>query len=264
MKTILVPLGNAENAVNTLQYAIDFASEVNANIYVVQVFGSAKVKGSLRNIDDLIENRAKEEITEVLSKVAIKNVDIKAITSTGKILDVIERASKELNVDLIIASANITSADSSLYVGSITGGIVKRTELPMLIIPVDCKFKPFKNGLIGLRSGLLRKPAVLKPLEDLMTYFNIKFNLLHVITPHNTEEDNVLHQDFKEIADAITTSENATVFHGVLLHLNSITPDLICVIRRKRGFFAKLWEKNSIKRIDFESKVPLLVLKGNL
>lgn len=264
MKTILVPLGSSENAVNTLQYAIDFASEVKANIYVVQVFGSTKVTGSLRNIDDLIENRTKEEITALISKVDVKNVDIKAITSKGKILDVIARASKELNVDLIIASANITSADASLYVGTITGGIVKRTELPTLIIPMNCTFKPFNNGLIGLRSGVIRKSDVLKPLEDLTTYFNTKFNLLHVITPHNNEEDNVLHEDFKEIADAVTTSENATVFHGVLLHLNSITPDLICVIRRKRGFFAKLWEKNSIKKIDFESKVPLLVLKGNL
>lgn len=264
MKTILVPLGNSEQAVNTLQYAIDFASEINANIYVVQVFGSAKVTGFLRNIDDVIENRTKEEIAEVLSKVTVKNVDIKAITSAGKILDVIARASKELNVDLIIASANISSADSSLYVGSITGGIVKRTELPMLIIPMSCKFKPFYNGLIGLRSGVIRKAKVLKPLEELVAYFNTKFSLLHVITPHNNEEDNILHQDFIEIADTVTTSENATVFHGVLLHLNSITPDFICVIRRKRGFFAKLWEKNSIKKIDFESKIPLLVLKGNL
>ena len=264
MKTILVPLGNTDKAVNTLQYAIDFASAVNARIYVVQVFGSAKVTGLLRNIDDVIENRTKEEITTILSKVAIKNVDIKAITSKGKILDVISRASKELNVDLIIASANITSADSSLYVGEITGGLVKRTELPMLIIPMNCKFKPFNNGLIGLRSGIIRKPDVLKPLEELVSNFNMNVNLLHVITPHNKEEDNILHQDFKTISGSITTSENARVFHGVLEHLNGISPDLLCVIRRKRGFFAKLWEQNSIKKIDFESRIPLLVLKGNL
>jgi nucleotide-binding universal stress UspA family protein len=264
MKTILVPLGNSENAVNTLQYAIDFATAVNAKIYVVHVFGSAKVTGLLRNIDDVIESRTKEEITSVLSKVNVKNVDIKAITAKGKILDVIERASKELDVDLIISSANITSADSSLYVGEITGGLVKQTELPLLIIPEGYKFKPFSTSLLGVRSGVIRKSNVLQPLQYLVSVFGMKIKLLHVVTPHNREEDNSLHQDFEIISDSISRSENATVFQGVLEHIVQINPDLLCVIRRKRGFFAKLWEENSIKKIDFESRIPLLVLKGNL
>lgn len=264
MKTILVPLGNTDKAINTLQYAIDFASEINARIFVVQVFGSAKITGLLRNIDDVIESRTKEEIAAVISKVDVKNVDIKAITAKGKILDIIARASKELKVDLIISSANITSADSSLYVGSITGGLVKQTDIPMLIIPMNSIFKPFTNSLIGLRSGVIRKLDVLKPLEDLVESFKMDINLLHVITPHNKEEDNVLHKDFKTISGSVSISENATVYQGVLEHLNEVKPDLLCVIRRKRGFFAKLWEQNSIQKIDFESRIPLLVLKGNL
>jgi len=39
---------------------------------------------------------------------------------------------------------------------------------------------------------------------------------------------------------------------------------MVCVIRRKRGFFARLWEQNHIKKEDFESRIPLLILKGNL
>jgi len=38
---------------------------------------------------------------------------------------------------------------------------------------------------------------------------------------------------------------------------------LLCVVRRKRGFFAKLWEKNSILKKDFHSStLPVLVLSG--
>ena len=264
MKTILVPLGNTDNAISTLQYAIDFASEINAKIFVVQVFGSANVTGLLRNIDDVIESRTKEEIATIMSKVDVKNIEVKAITAKGKILDIIAAASKELNVDLIISSANISSADSLYYVGKITGGIMKQTDLPMLIIPMDCEFKPFKTCLVGLRSGVIRKQNVLKPLEDLVSYFKMGVNLLHVITPHNKDEDNILHEDFKTISGSISTSENATVFQGVLEHLKVVNPDLLCVIRRKRGFFAKLWEQNNIKKIDFESRMPLLILKGNL
>lgn len=264
MKTILVPLGNSEKAINTLQYAIDFATVSNAKIYVVQVFGSAKTTGHLKNIDAVLEKDTKDELTHILSQVDSKNIIIKSIVVKGSILDVILRAAEELNVDLIISSAKLSTSDSSIYLGEVVGGIVKRTELPMLIIPKGYTFKPINTILLGIRSGLINKPGVLKPLEDIATLFKAKVNLLHVISSYNTLEDNVLHDDFKKIADKIFISENATVYQGILEHFIEINPDLLCIKRRKRGFFSKLLEQNTIKKIDFESRIPLLVLKGSL
>ncbi|WP_299528077.1 universal stress protein [uncultured Lutibacter sp.] len=264
MKTILVPLGNSEKAINTLQYAIDFATVSSAKIYVVQVFGSAKTTGHLKNIDAILEKDTKDELAHILSKVDSKNIIIKSIVVKGSILDVISRAAEELDIDLIISSAYLSTADSSIYLGEIVGGIVKQTELPMLIIPKGYVFKPIKNILLGLRSGLIKKEGVLDPLKNIVTLFKAKVNLLHVITPYNTLEDNSLHQNFKEVADTIFNSENATVYQGVLEHLIEINPDMMCVIRNKRGFLIRLLEQNTIKKIDFESRVPLLVLKGNL
>ena len=118
--------------------------------------------------------------------------------------------------------------------------------------------------MLGLRSGLIKKEGVLNPLKDIVDLFKAKVNLLHVITPNNSLEDNSLHQDFEEIADTIFNSENATVYQGILEHLIEINPDMICVIRNKRGFLIRLLEQNTIKKVDFESRIPLLVLKGNL
>ena len=77
------------------------------------------------------------------------------------------------------------------------------------------------------------------------------------------EKDLVINKNLlKHISELILT-ENATVFQGVLEFLHDEDPDLICVIRRKRGFFKKLWEENRVMRVNFDSKVPLLVLKGD-
>jgi nucleotide-binding universal stress UspA family protein len=264
MKTILVPLGDSEKAINTLQYAIDFAAFIQAKIYVIQVFETTKVAGALKNMDELLEKDRKEELEHVLEQVDTKGIEIIAKPIKGHVIDSVNRIATQLKVDLIIASAKNSAADSSIYVGKITGGMVKQTELPLLIIPKVYKFKPFKNILLAVRSGVIRHSKVLDPLDDLVKIFKAKVNLLHVITPHNTNEDNSLHKDFETIADTIVKSENATVYQGVLEHLIEVNPDMICVIRRKRGFFNKLWEKNHIKKVDFESRVPLLVLKGNL
>ncbi|GAL65518.1 hypothetical protein JCM19301_3978 [Jejuia pallidilutea] len=37
---------------------------------------------------------------------------------------------------------------------------------------------------------------------------------------------------------------------------------MLCVVGRKRGFFAKTWEKDTILKKDFHSSIPVLVLSG--
>ncbi len=263
MKTILVPLGNSDKAVSTLQYAIDFASITKAKIYVIQVYGTTKVAGALRKMDTLLEADTKAELDSILAQVDSKKIDIVSKPVKGHITDSIVRIANQLHVDLVIASAKNSSADSSVYLGPITGSLVKNTDLPMLIIPKGYVFKPIKNILLGLKSGMIKRAHVLDPLHIFMAIFKAKVNLLHVITPHNTKEDNELDAQFKAVADKVITSENATVFQGVLEHLLEVSPDMLCVIRRRRGFFSRLWEQNIVKKIDFESRMPLLVLKGN-
>jgi len=264
MKTILVPLGSSKKAINTLQYAIDFATVSNAKIYVIHVFRSAKATGLLRNIDALLENEAKEELANILSKVDSKNIEIKTVAVKGEITDIISRIAKELDVDLIISSAKLASSDSSVYLGEIVGSLIKQTELPILIIPKGFVFKPIKKILLSIRSGLIKHQNVLNPLENIKKLFHSYVSLLHVITPKNELEDNGLDVKFEAIADEIINTENATVFQGVLEHINAVNPDILCVIRNKRGFLIRLLEQKSIKKIDFESRIPLLVLKGNL
>jgi len=263
MKTILVPLGNSNKAICTLQYAVDYASVCDAKIYVIQVYGLANATYAMKKMDTILEADTKKELAHILSKVDAKNIEIISKPVKGPITDSISRIAKQLNVDLVIASAKNSSADSSIYLGPITGGLVKNTDLPMLIVPKDYVFKPIKNILLSLKSGVLKRSHVLDPLHNLINVFKAKVNLLHVITPHNTEDDNTLDNQFKAVANNIIKSENATVFQGVLEHLLGVNPDMLCVIRRKRGFFSRLWEQSSVKKIDFESRIPLLVLKGN-
>jgi hypothetical protein len=58
-------------------------------------------------------------------------------------------------------------------------------------------------------------------------------------------------------------SINATTYQGILEHYKSFDPDLLCVVRRKRGIFSKLWEGDTILKKDFYvSSMPVLILSG--
>ena len=83
-----------------------------------------------------------------------------------------------------------------------------------------------------------------------------------VKTPYYNDGDFDVREDLENMVTNITKSENATTYQGVLEHFKDNDPDLLCVVRRKRGFFMKLWEKNTILRQDFFSSRPVLVLRA--
>ena len=69
-------------------------------------------------------------------------------------------------------------------------------------------------------------------------------------------------EKLEKIKSKLTIIKNETTFKGVNEFLEYNSTDLLCVFRRKRGFFKKLWEKNTILKEEFYCEVPLLVLNG--
>ena len=263
MKNILVPVGSNDHALNTLQYAIDFAQVEEAKIYLVHVYTSPKISGAVLGVDKIMERDSKAILKEHLSKVDIKDVDI--VTSTLKghsIIDTLKQLIKLLKIDLIISSTKNDGADDMLFLGKITGNIIKDTEVSMLIIPAKVKFKPINKILMTIKSGSIKSVTTLDVLGKIQRTFDAKINLLQVKTPKLDAADLELNKTLESLIDKLIPTKNATVYQGVLEFLHEENPDMLCVIRRKRGFFKKLWENDRVKKVDFDSHIPLLVLKG--
>ncbi|PID68909.1 MAG: universal stress protein UspA [Flavobacteriales bacterium] len=260
MKTILVPIGSEKSGVSTLQYAIDLASNVGASVYAIKAFGAVLRTGSLKKFDDVLEADAKTILNTVLQKTDKKGVQVIAKTVKGDITGSIERIARQLNVDLIVGTFKIKK-DSRVFLGKIAANLIKNTNVPVLFIPYEYTFKPVNKILMAIKSGYIANPKVLEPVQDIKNSFNATLDLLQVYTPDVRANDKNLNENLDKIKDSLTTTENATIFQGILEHINHFTPDLIFVIRRKRGFFARLWQKGRVYKKDFESRIPLLVLK---
>jgi nucleotide-binding universal stress UspA family protein len=263
MKNILVPVGTEGNALNTLQYAIDFAEAVQAKIFLVHVYSNPNAGGTLVNIDHVMQRESKEILKKHLDNVDTKNVEIVPSTLKGhSVIDTLKQLSRLLQIDLIIASTKNDGVDEHLFIGKITGNIIKDTKVPVLVIPDGLKFKPIKKILMTIKSGSIKSLNTLDVLEKIQKTFDAKINLLQVKTPKLDAKDLELNDTLKGLTNKHIPTTNATVYQGVIQFLNEEDPDMLCVIRRKRGFFKKLWENDSVKKIDFDSNIPLLVLKG--
>ncbi|WP_298417664.1 universal stress protein [uncultured Kordia sp.] len=262
MKNILVPIGDSENAKNTLQYAIDFAEAINAKVFVFRAFKVLSKAGTILNVDEIVGRETASKVKEVVASVNLKKVDVSVISAKGNVIDSINSIDKELGVDLIIVGPRSNSIKEEMFLGNTSGSIVKQTDISVLVVPEGYTFKPIKKVLTAIKSGAIKRKGILSPLETILDVFGAKMRLLQVKTPNFLPEDLEFHSELAAITSGYKSSENSTLFQGVLEHLNENNPDLICVFRRKRGFFKKLWEQNTVKKVDFESRLPLLVLKG--
>ena len=262
MKHVLVPIGSTKNAQNTLQYAIDFAQEINAQLYVFRAYSAIAKAGTIVNMNAIIARETNLYLRTLVNSVDVKNVDVKLIAAKGNLVDNVESIDEQLGIDLIIVGTRSNSIKEEIFLGKTAGKLVKQTEIPVLTIPEGYKFSPINNILMAFKSGVVKSKTALRPLHIFVDKFKSKVHFLLVKTPNYREEDLVIDKNLVKIQSTLTITENATTFQGVLAHINTVNPDMLCVIRRKKGFFKKLWEKNTVLKAEFSTSVPLLILKG--
>ena len=262
MKNILVPIGNSKNIKSHLQYAVDFAQAFGARLYLVQVSDKPIKSKVLGDIGHVWERESLAYIDGLLAKIDTKTVDIVIKCFKGQLVDTLELICKNADIDLMLVEPRTNSIKEDVFLGKTSGKIIKKTNIPCLIVPEGYVFKPVTNVLVAIKSAIIKKEHALVPLKQIQTQFQAVVNLLLVKTPFYEDGDFKVHSSLSSLVTETVFSENATTFQGVLQHYNSHEPDLLCVFRRKRGFFAKMWEKSVILKTDFYSAFPVLVLRG--
>ncbi|WP_224484830.1 universal stress protein [Robertkochia aurantiaca] len=260
MKHILVPIGNSDNAINTLQYAVDLAEYFNSELYLMQAFTLVPRAGAISNLQEKVEKSSAEHLEELISKVDNKGVHIQIATYKGDVVSGVKAIDKELGIDLLVLEPRSNDIREEVFLGSTSGSIIKQTDIPAIIVPEGNTFRAYKHGLVAFKSGIVKNSQLLKPLREIKKKMGMELDLLLVKTPDYREEDLNIDKALQELSKGVKTTENTTTFEGVLEHFVEHDPEILIVFRRNRGFFAKLWEKNIILKREFRCSIPLLVL----
>lgn len=263
MKNILVPVGSSKNAKCHLQYAVNFAKAFGATVYVVQIYNVYTKAGTMIKVDHILERESQAFLDSHIASIDKKGVNVITRVFKGKLVDTLELACKALEIDLILLEPRTNSIREEVYLGRTSGKIIKRTQIPALIVPECYEYKPISSILMAVKSATIKKEGVLEPIQHIKKQFNAEVNLLLVKTPFYSDDDFVLNTELSELVSNTAETEAPTTFQAVLEHHKEYNPDVLCVVRRQRGFFSKLWEKDTVLKKDFHANTrPVLVLSG--
>ena len=151
IKSIIVPIDFSEYSKSALKYAIDFAKQFNAKMYLIYVvepiiypadFSMGQVAIPSADLD--IQSRASEELMS-LAKTIGSGIYTETIIRTGKpFVEIIDTA-KEMDIDLIIMATHGHTGVEHLLFGSTAEKVVRKAPCPVLTLREPIKGFQF-NG----------------------------------------------------------------------------------------------------------------------
>lgn len=265
MQKILVYTYFSENCYNTVKYAIDLALDTDTPVRIIHYYKSSKSAGMLLSIDKRLQEDAikemsllKDRLLKEYSREKLKPVE--AIIGHGEMQKSINKAMKKNKADILVVSAKEEYDSAELFLGSVSGTLVRQTSTPVLIIPSKAKYKPIKNVLLAVKNMKDTNKSILKPLKRLVEMSNADLSVLTFLKEEKTKKKSLVDaiKKLKPVSVENTVGEN--LYTNTNQYLQKNTFDILTVIRKKKGFFSKFLQSNVMTKKKFKINFPLLVL----
>jgi nucleotide-binding universal stress UspA family protein len=143
MKPILVPVDGSDCSMRALDFAVELASAVAADIVVCHVLDLARAAAMSAGAAQLVEESMEllrtegREIVERSAERARSKVHVTIRMPEGAPVDQIERLGVELPAYVIVLGSHGRSGFERLLMGSVAEGVVRAAPVPVMVVP--CK-----------------------------------------------------------------------------------------------------------------------------
>lgn len=263
MNHIIVPVDLSQNSKEALKYAAKLASKSGADIMVVYCYSLLQrvVTHTTRKKDTIPDPEAwiVKRVDKLKSKFPGLIINYKIIK--GDVLDNLRKMVDVTKADFVVMGCQGENESMDNFLGSTSGSLVKTTDIPVILIPPRVKFKGIDKVVFAAKNTFVQYMGSLEPIVQIKQVFNPHIQLLHL----GEAPDPMPEQSFSilPLVNDITRYGNDNFNESINEYLSQHHADLLCVIRRKRGFFEKLLGRSGTPASKFNVAVPILVLIGD-
>ena len=270
MKTILVPTDFSENADRALIYACNLALKNKAKVILMNSYQApATTTNVMVDFTTLLEEDSLKGLDESLIKIKKQFNDVEIVTHGcyGYLSEAISKTSKEFDVDLVVmGTAGSTNLATNIF-GSNTTEAIKNTGLPIIVVPPQTEFLPWKN--ITFASNILesKNDYPFETLKDLTRIQNCKLNILTVVDEAvEVDKEKVearIASRLQGVDYDINVVEHPSIADGILDFINENDTDLLVLIKKDYGFIEGLLHSSVTRKLALHAHKPMLLYKAN-
>lgn len=269
MKKILVPTDFSTIADNATKYAIEIAAKFKSEIYLYHVYSFDRFNYDLNFGDDeqpftkkmkRFMNRTKRKF---MGDITEKGLSIQTMVEQTDIFSLFGEKVKKHGIDLIVMGSKGASGFTKVVFGSVAATAMEIAKVPVLVIPPVYTFRSLEQIVLAIDNREVA-PNVLSPIQKLALKFGAKVTLLNVKVGLDKNAHGMVHSYldgvetiYREVPMSKSINETINRF------IQEEGCDLLCMIRREKGFLESIFQKSITKAQVYNNRVPLLVLPEN-
>lgn len=270
MKRILVPTDFSPVANNALNYAIEIAAKFESELLLYHVYTfHRKVDFNWDFPEDEqpyvknIERQMNFTKQKFMDKIKQKGLTIQTRVEEDNIFTLFGSKVKKHNISLIIMGSKGASGLAKVIFGSVAATALEMAKVPVLVVPPNHSFRPLKQIVLATDLNEV-STSILSPLQKLAINFDAKVTIFNVNTNSNKDapqKNDLYLKDVETIYSEVPMSQSINESINEFVKKNNF--DLMCMIRREKGFLVSIFKKSITKTQVYNSKIPLLVLPEN-
>ena len=278
MKNVLLPTDFSDNAMNSIEFALEFFKYDNCEFYFLHVYeDEVYQKHKLSNgvsFDDIKESSriaSEKNLNELLNKVRSiaphKRFKHHGVSAFNTLLDEASKIVIEKDIDLILMGTKGESANHAYAFGSNTLQVLKYVSCPVLVIPENYKYKQPKrvafptNYLIPYKRRELKLlRTLLKPFRSVVDVFYIsKFSNLSRRQLDNKE---FLKSELEELQVNFKNIDNKNVAEAISNYINENQIDLLVMVNTSHSYLEDMLFRSKVDDISLHTNIPFLALQN--
>lgn len=268
MHSILVPTDFSKNTQTALNYAIDLANRFSCKLILFNTYKLSYRAGMYLGVENLMKKESKEQMRVLLKETQHKLKEgaiVEGKVAKGDPISTIITAAKKLEVNLIVMGTQGASGLKEVFIGSTTNGVMIGSKVPTLVVPSDFTYRPLKTIALSIDKKLINYKTSLEALRMIIYRYNAQVCVFHIQTK-KSGSDKDIEIASQAVLEGIDFSffeieaEEQSINQKIRTFVEEKNADMLCMIKRERGFWENLFHNSVTTKEVFQSVVPLLVL----
>ena len=282
-KKILVPVDFSKNSITACLFAFVLAQNQSAEIKILHIFRDPDSIVQDRESDNFLpvgnyseisENERRSTVAFIeamrndIQKFGLENVKYHFDLQNGKPEEGIISHAGNYNPDFIVIGTKGAGTFPESIVGSFATRVIENTDRPVLIIPENWTYKHFdKINVMYATDFLISDSGAISQLLEIFNPFNAHFNCVHIelnndqvlseMLMFNLESN--LSKAHPEISIKCHVIPGKDLLKGIQDFVDKLEIDMISFIAPKRSTFYRLFYPNNLKKMVYQSKIPLFI-----
>lgn len=278
MKQLLVPTDFSKAAENAIDFAVQSAKVLPAEITVLHSFETgdsayADYVGVNIEFNRSMISDANEKLDALKKRIEkTHGIVVNTMVSTDSLLDTVTKFGSEHKIDLVVMGTLGASGLKEKLWGSRTSALIGKTTIPVMVIPNEYKWKKPAKMLLATNQ-FEDKPTVLNYVFEMAGLYMATMQIA-VFTDEDDDKAQVFLDNQKKIEeyktflkttyreDAISSvhlsGENFDETLQGFIKENDV--DILVMVTYQGSFWSRLFNPSKTKRMSFHTTIPLLAI----